>query len=166
MIYTKTYNSPLGVCLLAADEEYLVGVCFEGQKYFCPIDEEMKSDSENEILLETEKWLDSYFNGEKPDISELKLKPSGSDFAKEVWKLLCDIPYGEVMTYGEIAGIMAAKTGKERMSAQAVGGAVSRNPISIIIPCHRVIGANKKLTGYAGGLDKKIWLLRHEGADI
>ena len=104
-------------------------------------------------------------NGEKPDISELKLAPKGSEFRQTVWRILCEIPYGKTTTYGEIAKEIAHLNGLERMSAQAVGNAVGHNPISIIIPCHRVIGTNGSLTGYAGGIDKKIFLLNHEGVD-
>ena len=117
------------------------------------------------MLLQAKKWLDRYCNGEKPDISELPLAPMGSDFRKEVWDILCTIPYGEVMTYGQIADIIAKRHGKAKMSAQAVGGAVGHNPVSLIIPCHRVVGTNGSLTGYAGGLGKKITLLKHEGVD-
>ena len=116
-----------------------------------------------DIFYLTKKWLDRYFNQEKPSIQELPLSPIGSDFRQEVWKILCEIPYGQVITYGEIAKKMALKMHKKSMSAQAVGNAVGHNPISIIIPCHRVIGTNKSLTGYAGGIDKKIKLLRLEG---
>lgn len=112
------------------------------------------------------KWLDRYFNGEKPKISEIDLSPKGSEFAKKVWEILCKIPYGEVTTYGEIAKKIAKTMNKDKMSAQAVGGAVGHNPISIIIPCHRVVGSNGSLTGYAGGIDKKISLLKHEGVDM
>ena len=110
--------------------------------------------------------MDRYFKGEKPQIFELDVEPSGSDFAKNVWKLLCEIPYGEVTTYGKIAKKVAKIMNKNTMSAQAVGGAVGHNPISIIIPCHRVIGSNGSLTGYAGGIDKKIFLLKHEGVSL
>ena len=108
----------------------------------------------------------SLFKGEKPDIKELSLKPQGSLFRQEVWKLLCEIPYGEVTTYGKIAKVVAQKLHKEKMSGQAVGNAVGHNPISIIIPCHRVVGTSGSLTGYAGGIDKKIALLKHEGVDM
>ena len=110
------------------------------------------------------KWLDKYFNGEKPQISDLdiNLEYTGSEFAQNVWKLLCDIPYGKVVTYGELAKKVARKMNKSKMSAQAVGGAVGHNPIGIIVPCHRVVGANGSLTGYAGGIDKKIKLLELE----
>ena len=111
-------------------------------------------------------WLDRYFAGRKPDISELSLAPAGSEFRQEVWRILCEIPYGEVVTYGSIAKRMAEKMGRETMSSQAVGGAVSHNPISIIIPCHRVAGADGSLTGYAGGIQTKVKLLELEGADL
>ena len=112
------------------------------------------------------KWLDRYFSGQKPDVAELPLAPQGNAFRQGVWEILCTIPYGEVITYGSIAKKMAVKLQKERMSSQAVGGAVGHNPISIIIPCHRVVGANGSLTGYAGGIEKKIKLLELEGVDM
>ena len=130
------------------------------------IKENIELKDDEEILIKTKKWLDRYFNGEKPEISELNLSPNGSIFAKNVWKLLCKIPYGKTTTYGELAKKVAEVMGKNRMSAQAVGGAVGHNPISIIIPCHRVVGADGSLTGYAGGIDKKIKLLEHEKVDI
>ena len=128
--------------------------------------EEIKENKNERILIKTKKWLDEYFNGKKPEISELDLAPIGSEFAKNVWEILCEIPYGKVTTYGEIAKKMAKIMNKEKMSAQAVGGAVGHNPISIIIPCHRVVGANGSLTGYAGGIDKKIYLLKHEQVNM
>ena len=128
--------------------------------------EEIKENKNERILIKTKKWLDEYFNGKKPEISELDLAPIGSEFAKNVWEILCEIPYGKVTTYGEIAKKMAKIMHKEKMSAQAVGGAVGHNPISIIIPCHRVVGANGSLTGYAGGIDKKIYLLKHEQVNM
>lgn len=163
MIYTGTYQTPLGNCLLAADEKSLAGLWFEGQKYYASIDGETEVKEDNAILTNVKRWLDAYFAGERPEISEIPLAPQGGEFRQEVWKILCEIPYGEVMTYGEIAKIIAKKKGKESMSAQAVGGAVAHNPISVIIPCHRVIGSNHSLTGYAGGIEKKRWLLIHEG---
>lgn len=117
-------------------------------------------------MIKTKKWLDRYFKGEKPQIAELDLAPIGSDFAQNVWKILCDIPYGQITTYGNIAKKVAEIMNKNTMSAQAVGGAVGHNPISIIIPCHRVVGTNGNLTGYAGGIDKKIFLLKHEQVDM
>lgn len=114
-------------------------------------------------LKNTVEWLERYFNGEQPEIAELVLAPQGSEFRQIVWKNLCEIPYGKVVTYGELAKKVAVQMGRERMSAQAVGGAVGHNPISVIIPCHRVIGADGSLTGYAGGIEKKRMLLELEG---
>ena len=167
MIYTTYYSSPIGKIMTASGGESIVGLWFEGQKYYGGIiKEEMVVKDDLPIFQKLKKWLDRYFNGKKPDIYELPLEPAGSDFQKEVWKILCQIPYGKCMTYGDIAKQIAAKMGKKNISAQAVGGAVGRNPISIIIPCHRVIGANGNLTGYAGGIDKKIALLKNEGFDV
>lgn len=167
MIYTSNYNSPIGKLLLASKDHQLIGLWIEGQKYFLHnIKEEMQKNDDEMILIKTKDWLNKYFNGERPNVSELDLAPIGSDFAKNVWKILCKIPYGQVTTYGEIAKEMAKIMHKEKMSAQAVGGAVGHNPISIIIPCHRVVGTNGSLTGYAGGIDKKIKLLEHEKVDI
>lgn len=110
--------------------------------------------------------MEDYFAGKKPDLSRLSLAPIGGEFRQQVWRILTEIPYGELTTYGNIAKEVAKRMGKDRMSAQAVGGAVGHNPISIIIPCHRVIGSNKSLTGYAGGIEKKVDLLKHEGVDM
>lgn len=159
MIYKTEYKSPIGKLTLASDGNNLIGLWIEGQKYFAStVKTEMVERNKLPIFQETKNWLDRYFRGEKPAISELLLAPNGSEFRQKVWKILCEIPYGEVTTYGDIA----KKLGVSRMSAQAVGGAVGHNPISIIIPCHRVIGHNGNLTGYAGGLDLKIKLLEHE----
>ncbi len=167
MIYTANYKSPVGNILLASKDNKLIGLWIEEQKYYLSnIKDEIKQCEDNKILIETMIWLDKYFNKEKPDIKELDLNPIGSDFRQEVWKILCDIPYGKVTTYNDIAKQIAEKKGIKRMSAQAVGGAVGHNPISIIIPCHRVVGTNGSLTGYAGGIDKKIYLLEHEGVDM
>lgn len=165
MYYCVTYKSPIGPLLLVSKEDRLIGLWMYNQKYFCPLKEQPIEDSENAVLKKGVSWLDEYFRGNKPDISLLPLAPEGSDFRKEVWDILCTIPYGEVMTYGQIADIIAERHGKAKMSAQAVGGAVGHNPISVIIPCHRVVGTNGSLTGYAGGLSKKITLLKHEGVD-
>ena len=160
MIYTSTYSSPLGDILLASKNNELIGLWFKGQKYYLgSIKEETKEKNDEEILIKTKNWLDRYFKGEKPNIRELTLNPNGSSFRKEVWKILCEIPYGSTLTYKEIAEKLAKERGLKSMSAQAVGGAVGHNPISIIIPCHRVIGTSGNLTGYAGGLDKKEYLL-------
>lgn len=165
MYYCVTYKSPIGSLLLVSKENNLIGLWMYNQKYFCPLKEQPVEDSENAVLKKAVSWLDEYFRGNKPDISLLPLAPEGSEFRKEVWDILCTIPYGEVMTYGQIADIIAERHGKAKMSAQAVGGAVGHNPISVIIPCHRVVGTNGSLTGYAGGLIKKITLLKHEGVD-
>jgi len=165
MYYSTEYNSIIGPLLLVCDDENLVGLWMIGQKYFCPLKEQPSVNDSHPILLKAHSWLDRYFSGQQPDIYELPLAPAGSSFRKEVWDILCTIPYGEVMTYGQIADIIAKNHGKAKMSAQAVGGAVGHNPISVIIPCHRVVGTNGSLTGYAGGLSKKITLLKHEGVD-
>ncbi|WP_312289504.1 methylated-DNA--[protein]-cysteine S-methyltransferase [Stutzerimonas nitrititolerans] len=137
----------------------------EGQKYFggCVTGDLVPQD-DLPLFVQTRQWLDQYFAGEQPAIASLPLAPSGSSFRKAVWALLCEIPYGEITTYGEIARVVANRTNLPSMSSQAVGGAVGHNPISIIIPCHRVVGRNGSLTGYAGGLAKKVQLLEHEGA--
>ena len=167
MVYKTYYNSPVGKILLASKDNKLIGLWIEGQKYYLgKLKEEIQEKNDESILLKSRAWLDKYFNEKKPKISELDLAPIGSTFAKNVWKILCEIPYGETTTYGKIAKKMAKIMNKEKMSAQAVGYAVGHNPISIIIPCHRVVGTNGSLTGYAGGIDKKIKLLEHEKIDI
>ena len=163
---TKYYASPVGKLLLAAEESGLCGLWIEGQKYEAAGLTAPKAEGDNAILRLTCEWLDAYFAGQKPEIAALPLTPQGSAFRQRVWRLLCEIPYGEVMTYGALAKRIAAEDGRSAMSAQAIGGAVGHNPISIIIPCHRVVGADGSLTGYAGGVEKKLWLLRHEGADL
>ena len=163
MIYTTHYKSPIGDLLLASKDNKLIGLWIEGQKYYMSnFLEEMKENDNDKTLLKAKKWLDRYFNKEKPSIKELELNPMGSEFRQAVWKILCEIPYGKVTTYKEIAEEIAKQKGIAKMSAQAVGGAVGHNPISIIIPCHRVVGTNGDLTGYAGGIDKKKYLLEHE----
>ncbi len=151
---------------MASDGRHLTGLWLDQQKYFAdtlPAKAQPKSDVP--VFDQTKAWLDRYFKGEKPEISELPLAPIGGEFRQAVWKILCDIPYGQVMTYGEIAKKIAQQQGRKSMSAQAVGGAVGHNPISLIIPCHRVIGTNGSLTGYAGGIDVKMTLLHLEGVD-
>lgn len=167
MIYKSYYQSSIGKLLLVSKNNKLIGLWIEGQKYYLGnLNEELQENNEEEILVKTKKWLDRYFKGEKPQISELELEPIGSEFRKNVWDLLCQIPYGEVTTYKNIAENMAKIMNKKQMSAQAVGGAVGHNPISIIIPCHRVVGTNGSLTGYAGGIDKKIKLLELENVNM
>lgn len=161
MLYTMYYPSPLGRMLLAADEEGLVGAWFEGQKYYGSVLEDDILQEKNDILRRAEQWLDLYFSGTEPDFMPA-IHLTGSDFRKQVWKLLLEIPYGQTRTYGDIAEQIAAENGRKSMSAQAVGGAVGHNPVSIIIPCHRVVGAKGSLTGYAGGLDRKAKLLEWE----
>lgn len=162
MFYSTTYKTPIGNSFLVSNEEYLVGIWFEGQKHYCPIKETIKTGQLTDVLRQTTEWLNQYFSGEQPDISTIQIKLHGTPFQQDVWEILCEIPYGEVMTYGEIAKIIAKKYNRKTMSAQAVGGAVGRNPISILVPCHRVVGANGSMTGYAGGIEKKQWLLQHE----
>lgn len=167
MYYSTTYLSPVGSITLACDGNSLVGLWIEGQKYHGnTIPEDMIENNDIPVFETAKKWLDRYFEGERPHISELPLAPIGSGFRQEIWNILCEIPYGQVITYGDIAKKMAAKMNKESMSSQAVGGAVGHNPISIIIPCHRVVGSNGSLTGYAGGIHIKIKLLELEGADM
>jgi len=158
------YSSPVGLLTLACDGEHLTGLWIEDQKYFgSTAPGAMESGDGLPVLVQTAEWLDRYFAGERPDIRSVPLAPAGSPFRQAVWKLLQEIPYGEVVTYGALARRLAAQLGRRSMSSQAVGGAVGHNPISIIIPCHRVVGSDGSLTGYAGGLDRKRWLLEHEG---
>lgn len=167
MFYKTDYNSPIGNITLVADSSNIVGLWIEGQKYFGDtVKEEMYRKDDLSVFQKTKNWLDKYFHEEKPEISALPLAPIGGEFRQAVWKILCEIPYGQVITYGEIAKKIAKDRGLKCVSAQAVGGAVGHNPISIIIPCHRVVGTNGSLTGYAGGLDKKIKLLKFEGVDM
>lgn len=163
MIYTQKYHSPIGELLIAEKDNALIGLWIEGQNYFLStLKENMIPNDNSYVLKQTYKWLDRYFAGDKPSPSELPLAPTGSEFRQLVWEILCGIPYGETTTYGAIAKQVATLRGVSQISAQAVGGAVGHNPISLIIPCHRVVGSDGSLTGYAGGIDKKIWLLNHE----
>lgn len=172
MYYKTVYASQLGLLTLAGDGDNLTGLWIEGQKYFGG--KYFRDSGKYKVIQKDDlpvfaaakHWLVRYFAGEKPACTELSLSPAGTEFQKEVWKLLCEIPYGEVVTYGELAKKVAEKRGLPRMSAQAVGGAVGHNPISIIIPCHRVVGSDGSLTGYAGGVEKKRWLLELEGATV
>lgn len=165
MTYICKYNSPLGVITLAGSSEALTGLWFDGQKYFGDnLPNEYKQDR-LPVFDETVKWLDIYFSGRNPGFMP-PLSFNASPFRKTVWEILLTIPYGKTMTYGEIADKIAAQKGIESMSAQAVGGAVGHNPISIIVPCHRVVGTNGSLTGYAGGIERKTKLLELEQADM
>ena len=155
MTYTYNYSSPLGEILLAANDNGLTGLWFYGAKYFAAGMDEEHVEKLTPAIEETLRWLDIYFSGSEPDFMP-PLELHGSDFRRRVWAELAKIPYGETVTYGEIAKKLGVK------SAQAVGGAVGHNPVSIIVPCHRVLGADGSLTGYAGGTDKKARLLELE----
>lgn len=153
--------------MLASDGDSLVGLWLDGQKYYAAtLTGEIEEKKELPVFVKTAEWLDAYFAKEKPEISMLPLAPQGSKFRKAVWEVLCEIPYGEVISYGEAALKACGKLGTASTSARAAGGAVGHNPISIIIPCHRVVGADGRLTGYAGGVDKKVTLLTLEGVPL
>lgn len=171
MYYKTNYFSPIGNYTLVSDGENLVAISLIGQKYYeKEIPENTIEKNDLPLFEKIKNWLDRYFSGEKTEISELKLAPIGNEFRQSVWNILCEIPYGKLTTYGEIAKKIVAernkKGGHHALSAQAVGGAVGHNPISIIIPCHRVIGTDGKLTGYASGIDRKIKLLELEGHKV
>ncbi|MDR2258881.1 MAG: methylated-DNA--[protein]-cysteine S-methyltransferase [Treponema sp.] len=173
MIYTCTVDTPLGAMTAAAEDGALTGLWFAGQKYY-PRAGGWTSDPGYPVFEALRKWLAVYFSGQTPPPWEnrrlpglfagtLRLNPRGTAFRQAVWDMLLAIPYGQVSTYGAIAKRLATDRGVSAMSAQAVGGAVGHNPLSILIPCHRVVGSTGKLTGYAGGLDRKRALLRLEG---
>lgn len=167
MLYRMGYCSPVGDITVASDGENIVELWLVGQRGFSSVPEEQGNMTERiTTLAKAREWLDRYFAGDKPVPGELPLAPVGGSFRQEVWKILRGIPYGELMTYGEIARRIAAGRGIEKMAAQAVGGAVGHNPISIVIPCHRVVGAGGNLTGYGGGIELKQALLAHEGVDL
>ena len=165
MIYTHHYDSPLGGITLSAQEDALTGCWFDGQKYFGAALKEPYANGPLPVFDEADRWLDIYFSGHEPDFLP-PLSLQSTPFRMAVWDILLTIPYGKTMTYGAIAEIMAKQKGIPNMSAQAVGGAVGHNPISLMIPCHRVVGTNGSLTGYASGLDKKTKLLSLEGIRI
>lgn len=165
MDYIHHYVSPLGGITLASDGEHLIGLWFDGQKYFADTLDNNHEEKDLPVFKQTDRWLDIYFCGRKPDFTP-PLYMKTTEFRKAVWEIMLTIPYGKTMTYGEIADKIAGEKGINRMSAQAVGGAVGHNSISLIIPCHRVVGTNGSLTGYAGGIDKKIKLLEMEGTDM
>ena len=155
--YRCQYHAPIGILTIASDGNNITGLWLEGQTHFAAGHRNPCDSPELPIFQNARDWLDRYFSGQMPSCSELPLSPNGTPFQQKIWEILMQIPYGQTMTYGQIA-----KTLGSTMSAQAVGGAVGRNPISVIIPCHRVLGAGKKLTGYAGGIERKQWLLHHE----
>lgn len=182
MEYRAFYDSPVGTLTLVSDGTHLTELWLPTSRYRSPdagdstFNEEgtgagvdsrtMNDDAAAAVFDAVVQWLDSYFAGERPDAGALPLQPYGTQFRQEVWKILQDIPYGEVTTYGNIAAEIARSHGLEKMSSRAVGGAVGHNPISIIIPCHRVVGSNGSLTGYGGGIPAKIALLQCEGVDL
>lgn len=164
MNYSLRYPSPIGELLIVSDGKAITGLWIDSQKYYGAGLKDMPPEGNGlSVFRQAAKWLDDYFAGDRPEIGDLPLAPEGSGFRKTVWRLLCEISYGELTTYGELARKTAVLLNRPAMSAQAIGGAVGHNPIGIIIPCHRVIGSDGSLTGYAGGLDKKRWLLEHEG---
>jgi len=164
MDYTTHYQSPLGGITLASDGEALVGLWFDGQKHFADaLAEQHKERDDLSVFDETRRWLDIYFSGKAPDFLPV-LSMRASDFRRRVWEILLTIPFGRTITYGDIARQIARERGIPTMSTQAVGGAVAHNCISLIIPCHRVVGSGGSQTGYAGGIDKKLRLLQMEGA--
>lgn len=166
MTFISKYKSKIGNITIASDGINLTGLWFDGQKYFLANVEKEIEEKNLKIFDETKLWLDKYFLGEKVNPNELKLKPKGTDFRKTIWKILCEIPYGQITTYSKIGKLLVQRENKKNYSAQAIGNAIGHNPISIIIPCHRVIGANGNLTGYAGGLEKKKKLLEIERMEI
>ena len=165
MIYTAKYASPLGAITLACDGEVLIGLWFDGQKHFGSILPKQVEAAEHPLFVEARHWLDVYFSGRAPDHLP-PLRYDSTPFRKAVCDIMLTIPYGETMTYGEIAAEIAHQQNLPKMSAQAVGGAVGHNPISLMIPCHRVVGTNGSLTGYGGGIARKVRLLELERADM
>ena len=176
--YTSQYDSPLGTITVACDDEAIIGLWFNGQRHFGNVlPSEIVELGENELrtlkvgckantlLEEARRWLDVYFSGQEPDFLP-PLRYDSTPFRKAVCDIMLTIPYGKTMTYGDIADLIAGERGIEKMSAQAVGGAVGHNPISLMIPCHRVVGTNGSLTGYGGGIDRKVKILELENADM
>ena len=164
-VYTSEYQSPLGAVTLACDGEYVIGLWFNEQRHYGNVLPSRTEQKEHPLLNEAKHWLDIYFSGREPDFLP-PLRSDSTPFRKTVCDIMLTIPYGKTMTYGEIAAVVAERKGIAKMSAQAVGGAVGHNPISLMIPCHRVVGANGSLTGYGGGIDRKIELLKLERADM
>lgn len=165
MLYYKKLASPLGEITLRSDGEALTGLWFADDKHYGAKDIAGAALADLDVFMQAEAWLAEYFAGREPKVS-VPLKLQGSEFQMQVWRLLQDIPYGRLFTYGDIAKKIAAQKGLARMSAQAVGGAVGHNPLCIIVPCHRVVGANGSLTGYGGGMWRKVRLLELEKVDI
>lgn len=165
MFFISKYKSPVGEITIASNGEMLTGLWFDGQKNFADTLPENYEEKDLPVFEQTKKWLDIYFSGKAPDFKPPLDMGGISPFRKRVWEIMLEIPFGQTSTYGKIAKQIAEETGK-KVSGQAVGGAVGHNSISLVIPCHRVVGTNGGLTGYAGGIDKKIKLLRLEGVDV
>lgn len=165
MFYYKKLASPLGEITLCSDGEALTGLWFADDRHYGAKDIAGAALADLDVFTQAEEWLAEYFAGREPKVS-VPLKLQGSEFQMQVWRLLQDIPYGRLVTYGDIAKKIAAQKGVARMSAQAVGGAVGHNPLCIIVPCHRVVGANGSLTGYGGGMWRKVRLLELEKVDM
>lgn len=165
IIYTYKYESPLGGITIAADNDAVTGLWFDGQRYSENVLPEETEYRENALIKDAKRWLDIYFSGYEPDFLP-PLRVDSTSFRKVICNIMMTIPYGQMMSYGEIAVIAAERLKIEKMSAQAVGGAVGHNPISIMVPCHRVVGTNGNLTGYAGGIWRKVRLLELEQADM
>lgn len=162
MLYFCDYMSPIGKLKLVSKDSKLVHIYLKGYN----IKEEAIEKNDEEILVKSKEWLDRYFNGCKPKIEELNFEFVGSEFEINVWNLLCEIPYGELTTYGDLAKKICKIMNKDRMSSQAIENAVGKNPLPIVVPCHRVVGTNGNLTGYTGGLDIKVKLLELEKVDM
>ena len=165
MIYATEYPSPLGTITLACDADAIIGLWFNGQRYFGNILPQQTTPENRPLFAEAKRWLDLYFSGRDPGFLP-PLRYDSTPFRKTVCEIMLTIPYGKTMTYGEIAAEVARQRGMSKMSAQAVGGAVGHNPISLMIPCHRVVGTNGSLTGYGGGIQRKVKLLELERADM
>ncbi|WHH60945.1 methylated-DNA--[protein]-cysteine S-methyltransferase [Petroclostridium sp. X23] len=163
--YIYKHHSPIGMLTVSSDGENITGLWIKNMRYGENVEIIEVNADDLSVFEKTRKWLDCYFDGKGPDFMP-PVKTEGTEFRQSVWKILCEIPYGKVITYGDIAKKIALQKGKTKMSAQAVGGAVGSNPISILIPCHRVVGAKGNLTGYGGGLDIKVHLLQLEGMDM
>jgi methylated-DNA-[protein]-cysteine S-methyltransferase len=162
-VCTCSYPSPLGEILASAEQGALTGLWFEAQRHYPQGFESWETKPDEPVLKKLGEWLERYFEGSaEPFAGPLALR--GTPFRREVWDLLLEIPYGETRSYGEMARMLGARHGIAKMAAQAVGQAVGHNPVSLVVPCHRVIGTQGSLTGYGGGLDKKLYLLKLEGS--
>ena len=166
MHYVSHYESPLGAMTMASDGEHLTGLWFDGQKYDrSTIDGNAELKPHLPVFTQTAQWLEAYFGGTDPGFTP-PIRVEGSDFKRMVTSIMLSIPFGTTSTYARIAAEVARRTGRKQMSAQAVGGAVGHNPIALIVPCHRVLASDGGLRGYAGGVDRKEWLLKMEGVNM